>query len=152
MTIEYKGKEFVYAVVIPTGYDGSTADATARMFNQTEGSSTIEADDIELDTKDKTGSDYGKVTETVNIEGILTENDPAIKFLKDKIRARELVTIYEINTRTKEAEKGLYKINSFERSSANGEFVTYSLEATLNGSITPETLTTIPAGAPDSEA
>ncbi len=55
--------------------------------------------------------------------------------------------IYEINMRTKEAEVGNYMITSFERSSSNGEFVSYSVEVKLSGSVRTETLTEIPKGA-----
>jgi len=147
LTAEYKGDDFLYLVEIE---DGAAVKAH-RFFNQTNGTSTIEADDIELSTKDKTGSDYGKVTETLSIEGVLTLDDPAIKYVKNAIRNKHLVRIIEVDTRHKTTEEGLYKINSFEITSSNGEFATYTLEASLNGSITEGELTEIPAGATDEE-
>lgn len=140
MAIEFKGEEIIFAVE-------DELSAVIRPFNQTGGSKSIEADSIDLDTKDKTGSDYGKVTESVSLEGVLTEGDPFIEYIKGKIRAKELVKIYEINTRTLDSEHGMYMISSFEREYSNGDFATYSLEGTLNGAITPETLLTVPDGA-----
>lgn len=142
---EYQGDNFLFAVVIPPIDTGT--ETTARVFNQTDGGHTIEADDIELDTKDKSGSGYGKVTESVSLEGILTQDDPAIPFLRKSIRGRVFVEILKINERTKEAERGNYMISSLEDTYSNGEYANYSLEATLNGVISEETLTEIPTGA-----
>lgn len=146
MAIEYRGDDFLYLVEVEDG-NGST---TRRFFNQTDGSSSIEADDIELDTKDKTGSDYGSVTETVSIEGVLTKGDPAIPYIKRAIRTKQMVNIIEVNTRELEAEEGLYKISTFEQTNSNGEYATYSIEAALNGTIRETTLTEVPEGAPNS--
>lgn len=148
MAIEYRGEEILFAVVID---DEATGEKLVRPFNQTSGSTSSEADSIDLDTKDKTGSDYGKVTQTLSFEGVITEGDPFVKAMKKKQRKKEFVKIYEIDTRTKEAEVGLYMISSFEREFSNGDFATYSLEGSLNGDITEQTLTEIPAGAPSSD-
>ncbi|HET6528954.1 MAG TPA: phage major tail protein, TP901-1 family [Balneolaceae bacterium] len=142
---EYQGDEFLFAVVIP-GVDPDP-DTTARVFNQTDGGRTIEADSVDLSTKDKTGSGYGPVTESVSLEGVLTENDPAITYIEDSIRGRQFVEILKINTRTLDAERGSYMLSSFEETYSNGEFSTYSVEASLNGVITKETVTQVPAGA-----
>lgn len=139
MAAEFRGDEILFAV--------EDAGGLLRPFNQTGGSKSIEADSIDLDTKDKVGSDYGKVSESVSLEGILTEGDTFIDFIKDAIRAKEFVKIYEINTRTLEAEHGMYMISSFDREYSNGDFATYSLEGSLNGVVTPETLLTVPTGA-----
>ncbi len=144
MAIEYRGEEILFAVAIPEEVTGETI---VRPFNQTGGSTNISADSIDLETKDKTGSDQRKVTQEISLEGIITEGDPFVDYVKDAIRAKEFVKIYEINTTTKEAEHGLYMISSFERSFGNSEFATYSLSGSLNGDITPETLTTVPEGA-----
>lgn len=141
MNLEYRGDDFLYLVEINNN--------DVRIFNQTDGTTSIESDDIELDTKDKSGADYGSVTETVSIEGVLTEDDPAIPFIKNAIRNKKMVKITELNTRDLSTESGNYKINSFEKSSSNGEFATYSIDATLNGSIKKGELTEIPDGAPD---
>lgn len=144
MAAEYRGEEILFAVTIP---DETTGETLVRPFNQTGGSTNISADSIDLATKDKTGSDYGDVTQEISLEGIITEGDPFVDYIKKAIRAKEFVEIYEINTRTKKAEKGNYMISSFERSFGNSEFATYSLSGSLNGDITEETLTEVPAGA-----
>lgn len=144
MAIEYRGEEILFVVELAGG-------TLARPFNQTGGSKDISADTIDLDTKDKTGSDYGKIAETVSLEGILTEGDPFIDDIKAAIRLKKLVKIYEVNTRTKKAEYGSYMISSFNREYSNGEFATYSLEATLNGVIVNVVLDAIPDGAKEPE-
>lgn len=144
MAIEYRGEEILFAATIT---DQTTGDLLVRPFNQTAGSSNMAADAIDLNTKDKSGSDYGNVTQEISLEGILTEGDPFIDYVKKAMREKKFIEIYEINKRTKEAEKGNYMISSFERSFGNAEFATYSLSGSLNGSITEETLTEIPAGA-----
>ncbi|MEW8987676.1 MAG: phage major tail protein, TP901-1 family, partial [Bacillus sp. (in: firmicutes)] len=82
-----------------------------------------------------------------SLEGILTEGDPFIDYIKKAIRQKKFVEIYEINTRTKKAEIGNYMISSFERSFGNAEFATYTLSGMLNGEVTEETLTEVPVGA-----
>ena len=151
MAIEYKGDDFIYAVEIPATTEPVVAAKTIRPFNQTGGSTTIEADSVDLDTKDKSGSDYGKISQSVSLEGILTDGDEFIAFIKKAIREKQFVKIYEINTRTKEAESGMYMISSFERSFSNGDFATYTLEGELNGAVNVETLEEIPTGAPAGE-
>jgi len=141
MNIEYRGDDFLYLVEIE--------NKEHRIFNQTDGSRSIEADDIELDTKDKSGADYGSVTETISIEGVLTEDDPAIPFLENAIRNKKMVKVTRLNTRDLSTETGNYKINNFETTSSNGEFANYSIDATLNGSIKEGELTEVPDGAPD---
>lgn len=148
MAIEYRGEEILYVVEIEDEVDG---EILIRPFNQTGGSTNITADSIELSTKDKSGSDYGDVTQEVTLEGIITEGDPFIDAMKNKIRNKEFVKIYEVNTRTKKAEYGMYMISAFEREYSHGEFATYSLSGTLNGDVTEETLTEIPEGAPTTD-
>ena len=143
MAMEYNGEETLFVVGIEDE-DGATLH---RPFNQTGGSVNIAADSIELSTKDKTGEDYGDVTQEVSLEGIITEGDPFVDVIKAKIRAKEFVKIYEVNTRTKEAEYGMYMISAFDRDFAHGEFATYSLTGSLNGDVSEETLTEIPEGA-----
>ncbi len=147
MAIEYKGEETLFAVEI----EGSGGSTLIRPFNQTGGSVNIAADAVELATKDKTGSDYGDVTQEVSLEGIITEGDPFVDEMKKKIRAKQFVKIYEINTRTNEAEYGMYMISAFDRDFAHGEFSTYSLSGSLNGEVSEEELTEIPEGAPTTE-
>lgn len=138
-SVEYKGEEFLYAV---------GEGELMRSFNQTDGSHDISADEIELDTKDKTGSDYGKITETHSFEGIITEGDPFIDYVQEAIRNKQLITMHKINTRTLEAEKGKYMITSFNRGYTNGDFATYSLDLTLNGKVVDVKLSAVPEGAP----
>ena len=143
MAIEYRGEEIIFAVDV-VDVDGSTP---LRPFNQTSGSSNKSADTIDLNTKDKSGSDYGNISLELSLEGILTEGDPTIDYIDNAMDEKEFIKIYEINTRTKEAKVGMFMISSFERSFGNSEYATYSLTASLNGKRTTETLTEVPAGA-----
>lgn len=143
MAIEYRGEEILFAVEID-GVDGATL---VRPLNQTAGSSNKSSDAIELNTKDKSGSDYGNTTHEISIEGIMTEDDPSLEYVETAMDEKRLVKIYEINKRTKEAKVGDYMISSFEYSFGNAEYATYSLSASLNGQRTKQTLTEIPAGA-----
>lgn len=143
MAIEYRGEEILFVVETV----GTGATKLLRPFNQTGGSKEISADTIDLDSKDKTGSDYGKVTESLSLEGILTEGDEAVEQILKAIRTKQLVKIYEVKTRDKTAESGMYMISSFNKEYSNGEFATYSVEATLNGAIAKSTLALIPGGA-----
>lgn len=147
MAIEYKGEETLFVVEL----EGEAGTALHRPFNQTGGSVNIAADSVELSTKDKSGSDYGNVTQEVSLEGIITEGDPFVDAMKRKIRAKEFVKIYEVNTRTKDAEYGMYMISAFDREFSHGEFATYSLSGSLNGDAVEEALTEIPEGAPTTE-
>lgn len=144
MAIEYRGEEFLFLVEVET----ELGETLIRPFNQTGGSVNIAADAIELSTKDKTGSDYGDVTQEITLEGIITEGDPFVDEMKKKLRNKELVKIYEVNTRTKKAEYGMYMVSAFDRDYAHPEYATYSLTASLNGDTTEETLIEIPDGAP----
>lgn len=139
-----RGDDFLIAAVIK---DETNADVLVRPFDQTDASHSVEADEIESASKDRTISDYGKVTETRSFEGIMAEGDPFPPAALKKLRSKEYIEIYEINKRTKKAEKGIYMITSFEKTASTGEFATYSLEVKLSGSVTEETLTTIPPGA-----
>ncbi|WP_332606871.1 phage major tail protein, TP901-1 family [Bacillus spizizenii] len=139
MGIEYRGDEFLYAI--------KGADGLMRPFNQTDGGTTRSFDSIDLDTKDKSGADYGKETQEISLEGIITEGDDFIEYMDDKLDKKEFVEIYEINTRTKTAKAGDYMISSFEKKYGNGDFATYSLSGTLNGKTRKETLIEIPTGA-----
>lgn len=143
MAVEYKGSDFLYLVYV----DDESKEF--RIFNQTDGSSDSSADEIELDTKDKTGSDYGKVTHTLSIEGILTEDDTALTFIKKAQRQKKFVKIIEVNTRTDETEEGMYMLTSVNMTYSNGDYATYSIDAALNGSITEGTIAEVPEGAPD---
>lgn len=147
MAIEFKGDEFLYLVEIPATAEPVATAKNVRPFNQTGGSTSIEADSVELDTKDKSGSDYGKISQSVSLEGVITEGDEFIDYIKKAIRAKEFVKIYEVNTRDLSAESGMYMITSFERDFSNGDFATYTLEGALNGKVNAETLEEVPTGA-----
>lgn len=138
----YKGDEFIYAVTI----EDEDGDTMARAFNQTGGSTNISADSIEINTKDRSGSDYGNTSQEISLEGLVTEGDPFVDYVKKAIRAKKFVKIHEVNTRKKTSESGLYMISSFDRSFSNGDHATYSLSGTLNGDITEEELMEIPEG------
>lgn len=143
MGIEYTGDEFVFAVEIPL--DSGTL---LRPFNQTDGGTSTESDTIELKTKDKIGLEYGSSSRTISMDGLLTEGDVAIPYLEAAPVTKTKVKIYDINTRTKEANWGMYVITKFERSFSDGDSANYSLEGKLDGVITPVTLTTVPTGVP----
>lgn len=140
---EYKGDEILYLIEI----EEDSGKVSHRFFNQTDGSHDISADSIELETKDRTGSDYGNVTETISVEGVLTQDDPAVKYIKDSIRNKRLVNLSKLDTRTMLAEKGRYMLSNFNESDPVGDFATYSIDAALNGSIEEVELSEIPAGA-----
>ncbi|PHG31262.1 phage major tail protein, TP901-1 family [Bacillus toyonensis] len=142
----YRGDEFIIAAKIKDPTD-PTKESLVRPFDQTEDSHSIEADEIEAESKDRTITDYGKISETRSFSCTLSEGDPFYPAAKAAIRGKEYIEIYEINKRTLEAEIGTYMLNSFERSSSTGEFVTYSVESKLSGSVRKETLTIIPPGA-----
>lgn len=143
----YKGEDFIFLVEIET----DSGDKIVRPFDQTGGSVSISADELEIDTKDRAGSDYGKVTQTVSLEGNITEGDPFPKAVTKALREKKRVKIYEVNTRDMSAEYGLYMISSFDKEYSNGDFSTYSLEGTLFGEVCETALTAIPQGAPAPE-
>ncbi|MFJ1122187.1 phage major tail protein, TP901-1 family [Bacillus thuringiensis] len=144
----YRGDEFLIAAVIADPSD-PLKEKMVRPFDQTDSSHSIEADEIEVESKDRTISDYGKIAETRSFEGIMAEGDPFPDAAKAKVRNKEYIELYEINKRTKKAEKGTYMITSFEKTASTGEFATYSMEVKLSGSVSEETLTEIPGGAGD---
>ena len=142
---KYKGEDTIYLVEVKT----DTGKELVRPFDQTGGGTSLSSDDIDVSTKDRTGTEYGDVTQTVSLEGEIAEGDIFIKATKKAIRNKEFVKIYEVNTLTNEAEYGFYKINSFDLEYPNGESSTYSLEGSLFGNVTEITLTEIPEGAPE---
>lgn len=139
-----RGDDFLIAAVIKSE---TNTDVLVRPFDQTDSSHSVEADEIEAASKDRTISDYGKVTETRSFEGIMAEGDPFPAAALKKLRNKEYIEIYEINKRTLKAEKGIYMITSFEKTASTGEFANYSLEVKLSGSVTEETVQEIPPGA-----
>lgn len=139
-----KGEKIVYAVRFT---DEQSQQQILRVLYQTSGSRSYEADEIEVNTKDIDGVDYGAITESISFEGLMATDDPAIEHLKDCIKSKKLAEILEINIDTKEAEVGKYMISSLEFEYPDEENATYSFEATLVGSTTKETLTEVPGGA-----
>lgn len=142
--MEYRGDEFLYAFRFT---DETSAEVVARVFNQTSGEFTSEAEEIELNTKDRSGSGYGNITKNFSMEGVLTKDDPAITHVEQAQDNKELVEVLRINTRTLEAKAGKYVITNFTQSGEMGEWATYSIEGVLDGVITSETLTEVPTGA-----
>ncbi|MBC1290482.1 phage major tail protein, TP901-1 family [Listeria booriae] len=150
MAIEYTGSDILYLLAIPKT-DG-TGDTYKRFFNQTDGNTSIEADDVELETKDKNETGYGKISQTISFGGIMTEGDEAFKALKVALRKKQYVPIVEFDKRTMEGEQGVYKLNSYEMDNGVGDNVALSIEASLSGEVKPVTLTDLPEGAPANEA
>ena len=139
-----KGEKIVYAVRFT---DEQSQQQILRVLYQTTGGRSYEADEIEVNTKDIDGVDYGAVTESISFEGLVGIDDPALEHLRDCIKNKKFAEILEINVDTKEAEVGKYMISSLEFEYPDEENATFSFEATLVGSTTKETLTEVPAGA-----
>lgn len=137
-----KGKDIVYAVRV----DGATGQ-TLRVLYQTSGSRSKERDEVDVSTKDISGSAYGLKTETISFEGLMSADDPALQALEDAIDNAKYPEILEINVNTMKAKVGEYMISSFEVEYPGDDNATYSFEASLVGDTTEETLTTVPAGA-----
>ncbi|EEO2018222.1 phage major tail protein, TP901-1 family [Listeria monocytogenes] len=148
MALEYTGSDIIYLVTIK----GANNETYVRPFNQTDGNTSVEADDVELETKDKSETAYGKVSQTVSFGGIMTTGDAAFPYLLKALRNKQYVSITELDMKTKKGEKGVYKLNSFERDNGIGDNVSLSVEAALSGEVTDVTLTTVPEGAPANEA
>lgn len=151
---EFKGAETLYLIDIPQPDEKTTK--TVRFFNQTSGSRSIEAGEIELKTKDKSGSDYGDVTQSASIEGICTEGDEGLDYVEEAILNKVLVRIHEVNLRSATASEfkvksGTYMLNSLELSHENEEYSKYSIGLKLNGKISKGTLNKVPEGAPSGD-
>jgi len=140
---KFKGEDTLYLV--------DAGDGLMRPFDQTDGSTSFDIDELEVATKDRQGTDYGDITEVRSFEGQLVKEDPFIPAIKDAIRNKRFVEIWEVNVVTKEAEKGMHMISDFEMTHAHGDFAEYSLEARLFGEVTTEELEEIPEGAPELE-
>lgn len=150
---ELKGAETFYLIDIPQVTGGVK---TVRLFNQTSGSRSIEAGEIELKTKDKSGSDYGDVKQGTSIEGICTEGDEGLEYVEEAITSKVLVRIHEVklrdaSTTSFKTKSGTYMLNNVEFSHENEEYSKYSIEAKLNGKLTSGTISTVPSGAPDGD-
>src|SRR5699024_6579161 len=106
------------------------------------------ADEIEIATKDRSGADYGDVTQTITLEGNITEGDPFPKYIIKAQRNTEYVKIYEVNTRDLTAEYGRSMITAFDKDYSNGDLSKYSRGRTLFGDISVTELTALPESAP----
>src|SRR5690625_3720274 len=137
---KYKGEDIVFLIEAEEGL--------IRPFDQTGGSLTLEADELDGSTKDRSGTDYGEVTETRSFEGELVYDDPFVDVIKDAMRNKKFVKVYEVNLKTNKAEYGMHMISNFERGYDHGDFATYSVDANLFGDVCETELTEIPDGAP----
>lgn len=134
-----KGQEIVYAVRF--------ADETLRVLYQTSGGRSKSRDEIDVATKDIDGTDYGKKTETISFEGLMSSDDPALEQLEKHIDDATFAEILEININTLEAKVGTYMVSSFDVEYPDDDSATYSFEAKLVGNTKKETLVEIPEGA-----
>lgn len=139
-----KGQEVVFAVRFT---DELSASETLRVLYQTSGGRSKSRDEIEISTKDVDATDYGKKTETISFEGLMSDGDPALAQLEKHIDDATFAEILEININTLKAKVGKYMLSSFDVEYPDDESATYSFEAKLVGNTTEETLAEIPAGA-----
>lgn len=139
-----KGQEVVFAVRFT---DSQSAIETLRVLYQTSGGRSKSRDEVEISTKDLDGVDYGKKTETISFEGLMSTDDPALTQLEKHIDDATYAEILEININTLEAKVGTYMVSTFDVDYPDDESATYSFEAKLIGNTTVETLTAVPEGA-----
>src|SRR5690606_6828222 len=139
-----KGDKVVYAIRFT---DEQSTEQMLRVLYQTSGNRSISSDDVEINTKDIDGVDYGATTETIGFEGLVSTDDPALEQLELHIKGKKFAEILEINIETLKAKAGKYKISSLEFDYPDEESATYTFEATLIGETTEETLTEVPEGA-----
>lgn len=137
-----KGQEIVYAVRFTEG-----TEQTLRVLYQTSGGRSKSRDEIDIATKDVDATDYGKKTETISFEGLMSTDDPALEQLEKHIDDATFAEILEININTLEAKVGKYMVSSFDVDYPDDESATYSFEAKLIGNTTRETLVDVPEGA-----
>lgn len=137
------GSKRIYAIRFT---DEQSTEQTLRVLNQTGGNRSKEYDDVEISTKDLSGVDYGNKTETVSFEGLVTKDDPALAKIEALADAKQFVEILEIDIDSLKAKVGSYKVNSLEFDYPNDDSASYTIEATLFGDMTEETLTTVPEG------
>src|SRR5699024_12017277 len=100
----YKGEEFIFLVETVTD-DGTEI---IRPFDQTGGSVSSTAGEMVIDTTDRSGSDYGKVTQTISLEGNIKEGDPFPIYILNEQWSKEFVNVYDVNTRALETEYGVF--------------------------------------------
>lgn len=139
-----KGSDVVYAVRFTGSLPG---DTVLRVLYQTSGGRSKSRDEVEVSTKDIDGTDYGKKTETISFEGLMSDTDPALEQLEKHIDDATFAEILEINVNTLKAKVGTYMLSSFDIEYPDDESATYSFEAKLQGNTTEETLESVPEGA-----
>jgi len=139
-----KGDKIVYAIRFQ---DESAEEQVMRALYQTAGSRSKTRDEVEINTKDIDGADYGKKTETVTFEGLISTDDPALEQIERHLDEALFAEILEINTDTLEAKVGKYMISSLNFDYPDDESATYSFDGRLIGNTTKETLTELPEGA-----
>lgn len=139
-----KGQEIVFAVRFE---DEGALESTMRVLYQTSGGRSKSRDEVEISTKDIDGTDYGKKTETIAFEGLMSTDDPALTQLEKHIDDATFAEILEININTLSAKVGKYMVSNFDVDYPDDESATYSFDAKLVGNTTEETLAEIPEGA-----
>src|SRR5690625_7133076 len=107
---KYKGEDIIFLVEIE---DELGEQTLVRPFDQTDGGHNISADELEVSTKDRTGSDYGDVTETRSFEGELVVGDPFITAIKKAMRNRKFLKINKVNELIKELDRVRTRIKKF---------------------------------------
>src|SRR5699024_10307431 len=117
---KYKGEDTLYLVDL--------GDGLIRPFDQTSGSTSFDIDELEVSTKDRTGVDYGDVTETRPFEGEIVEGDPFIDGVKEAIRSKKFIDIYEVNLKTNKSEKGDRKSTRLNSSHVSISYAVFCLK------------------------
>src|SRR5690625_5437967 len=85
---KYKGEDVLYLVDL--------GDGLIRPFDQTGGSTSISSDDLEVSTKERTGVDYGDITEERSFVGDLVHSETLIKGVKQAIRNKCVIEYYDV--------------------------------------------------------
>src|SRR5690625_203372 len=137
---KYKGEDTIFLIEAEEGL--------IRPFDQTGGSTTIEADELVVSTKYRIGTDYGEVTESRSFEGELVYGDSFVDVVKYAMRNKKFVKVYVVYLKTNKAEYGMHMISICDRDYDHGDFATYSVDANLFGDVFETELTEIPYGAP----
>src|SRR5690625_519407 len=137
---KYKGEDIVFLIEAEEGL--------IRPFDQTGGSTTIEADELDVSTKDRSGTDYGEVTESRSFEGELVYGDPFVDVIKAAMRNKKFVKVYEDDLKTNHADYRLHMNSNLQRDYDHGEFATDSVDANLFGDVCQTDLPELPDGAP----
>jgi|SRR5690625_335419 len=141
---KYKGDDIIFLVKVKDEENGEML----RPFDQTGGSWGYEIDEIEIETKDRQGADYGNVSINVSLEGELVYEDPFIPAIEKAIENKKYVEIYRVDMITNKTKHGTFMISDFELEYETGDFATYNLEAQIFGDVCETELDEIPEGSP----